>query len=93
MRKTAIKKNRKRDAFLAARNTPHSIKHVYTKEGKLIALNTSKHALLMKEYKNLEHSEEMIRDFVNTVKKLENKENIGEPIIIKAPEVEVANNG
>lgn len=91
MRKTAIKKNRKRDAFLAARNTPNAIKHVYTKEGKLIALNTSKHALLMKEYRNLEHSEEMVRDFINTVKKLENKknveENIGEPIILKPTEV------
>ena len=82
MRKTAMKKKRSREAFLAARNTPGAIKHIYTEDGKLVALNTAKHALMMEEYRKDEYSKEMIRDFVNKIKDLESKK---QPVQAEAP--------
>lgn len=71
MRKRALKKVRDRKATEVIRQTPGALKTVYDKNGNMVVLNTVKHAMEMKEYKNEEYNKEMLRDFVNRFKDLE----------------------
>lgn len=87
MRKKHLKKIRSRDAFDVLKNTPNQIKIIYDSRGNGIALNTTKHAIYMNEYRNEEYNEEMARDFINKVKNLNDKKTeTTEPIILKQGE-------
>ncbi len=84
MRKKHLKKIRSREAFEIVRNTPNATKNVYDKKGNIVALNTTKHAMFMKEYKNGEYGNELLRDFVSKFQeKSEESSNPVNEVILK----------
>jgi hypothetical protein len=76
MRKTHTKGIITREARMALRNMPNQIETIYDKRGNMVCLNTVKHALLQRPYKNAEYAEEMTRSLMKLADTLENKETV-----------------